>query len=103
MRVFKHIALAILAVAMSAQAYVLNLNDTFVPKHWELLAPVDYVHTNVVNRNTHAIRYYLASDGYSPANATAELNAVRAAIGQWLAVTNTYINGSSASTSTLSA
>jgi hypothetical protein len=91
MKFLKLVALFLLCGPGPAFAYVLNLNDTLRPRHWELLTPVAYVSTNVVDPNTHAIRYYLASDGYSTTNTSAELNGVRAAIAQWLAVSNTYI------------
>ena len=91
MKILLRVALAALVLTPSADAYVLNENDSFLPRHWELLTPQFFVSTNVVDTHTHAIRYYLASDAYSTTNTVAELNAVRAAIGQWLAVTNTYI------------
>src|SRR5262245_59348544 len=90
MRIAQHFALAALTLGLPAHAYVLNFNNTSQPRHWELLAPQAFVSTNVVNPNTHAVRYYLASDAYSTTNTAAELNAVRAAIGQWMAVTNKY-------------
>ena len=40
--------------------------------------PDPSVDTNVVNPNTKAIRYFLASDAYSTTNTAAELNALRA-------------------------
>ena len=43
-------------------------------------------HTNVVNPQTSAIRYYIASDGFSAANREAELAAVRASFDQWQSV-----------------
>jgi len=79
-----------LTLALPARAYVLNFDDSYEPRHWELLAPPYFVSTNVVNPITKAIRYYLASDGYSSTNTAAELDAVRAAIGQWMAMTNKY-------------
>jgi hypothetical protein len=91
MKFLKLLALFLLCTPWHASAYVLDLNNNALPKHWELLTPFASVNTNVVNTNTHAIRYYLASDGYSSTNTAAELNAVRASIDQWLAVSNTYI------------
>lgn len=88
----QRLALAAWMLGLPAQAYVLNFNDSSQPRHWELLTPQFFVSTNVVNTNTHAIRYYLASDAFSTTNTVAELNAVRAAIGQWMAVTNKYFN-----------
>jgi hypothetical protein len=60
-------------------------------KHWELLAPSTLVDPNVVNRTTHAVRYFLASDGYSVGNVTAELNALRASFAQWQAISGTHL------------
>src|SRR5204863_85696 len=81
---------AVLFVVWPLHGYVLNLGDTRQLLHWELNTPVSFVPTNSVNTNTHAIRFYLASDAYSATNTAAELNAVRAAIGQWRAVSNTF-------------
>jgi hypothetical protein len=66
-------------------------------KHWELTTINTSVHTNVVDRNTHAIRYFLASDGYST-NAAAELNALRATFAQWQAVSGTRLKFEDAGT-----
>jgi len=92
---------AVFALAIfCARAFVVELNDTGDPLRWHLnpLEPTvppnpdgQGVHTNVVNPNTKAIRYFLASDGYSAANSAAELNAVRAAFGQWQAVPGTIL------------
>ena len=71
------------AGALGANAFVLNFNSAGKPNHWGLLVPDPSISTNVINPNTQAIRYFLASDAYSPANATAELNLVRAAFAQW--------------------
>lgn len=82
---------AVVAGSLAAEAFVLNFNDAGQPLHWNLLTVNPDVHTNVVNPKTKAIRYYLASDAYSAANATAELNAVRASFAQWQAVPGTHI------------
>ena len=82
----------------SARAFVVELNGTDDPLRWHLnpLEPTvppnpegQGVHTNVVNPLTKAIRYFLASDAYSAANAAAELNAVRASFAQWHAIAGT--------------
>lgn len=80
-----------LAPVLLSHGYVLNYSPSGVYQHWALLNLNLNVPTNSVNRNTHAIRYYLASDGYSATNTTAELNALRASFGQWLAITNTHL------------
>jgi len=83
--------LVIFAGALDAAAFVLQLNDSGDARRWDLTVPDPSISTNVVNPNTHAIRYFLASDGYSTTNATAELNLVRAAFAQWQAVPGTHL------------
>lgn len=90
-KIFGGFFLLWLVAAFSARAYVVNLNSRTNAEHWSFLAPSASVPTNVLNRTTHALRYYLAADGYSTTNKTAELNAVRAALGQWAASSNTVI------------
>lgn len=74
-----------------AQAYVLNLDDSNQARRWALYSTPDYISTNVINTNTHAVRYFLASDAYSATNKTAELNAVRASFAQWMAISNCFV------------
>lgn len=81
----------LLVTGFSAHAFVTSVNSAGNTRRWNLLTPSAAVHTNVVNTNSKAIRYYLASDAYSPANAAAELNALRAAFGQWQAISNTHL------------
>ncbi len=83
--------LVLVAAGVTAPAYVLQYNSHTNAEHWNFLAPSSSVPTNSLNRTTHAIRYYLASDGYSTANKTAELNCIRTAIGQWQSLSNTVI------------
>jgi predicted Zn-dependent protease len=85
------ILLVFLAAGLTARGYVLNYNSLTNVQHWNFTAPNSSVPTNSLNRATHAIRYYLASDGYSTTNTAAELNIVRAALGQWQAISNTVI------------
>ena len=80
-----------LVCTLPAPAYVLLLNDGRFAEHWNLLTPQAGVSTNVVNTNTHAIRFFLASDGYSTTNTAAELNALRASFGQWQSISGTYL------------
>ena len=68
--------------ALTAAAFVPDINSTGHARRWKLNPPDTRVHTNVVNRSTQAIRYYLASDAYSSGNAAAELNALRASFAQ---------------------
>jgi hypothetical protein len=48
-------------------------------------------HTNVFNPNTKAIRYFIASDGYSAGNRVAEIAAVQACFDQWQSVSNSVL------------
>ena len=68
------------------------------PLHWELATVNVNVHTNVVNRNTRAIRYFLGSDGWSTTNTVAELNALRASFAQWQSVSGTILKFEDAGT-----
>jgi hypothetical protein len=77
---------AVLGLTNTAMAFVLFNNDAGQPLRWRLDDLDPLVHPNVVNRDTRAIRYYLAKDAWSKQNANDELNAVRAAIGQWQSV-----------------
>jgi hypothetical protein len=74
-----------------AQAFVSYVNGTGQVLRWNLASPSVFVHTNAVNRNTKAIRYFIASDVYSAANKTAEVNAVRACFAQWQSVPGTIL------------
>ena len=65
------------------------MNSSGNPLRWRLDPPDPDVHTNVVNLVSKAVRYFLAADGYSTTNTAAELNAVRAAFGQWQSIPGT--------------
>ena len=90
-RVFFATLIALLVMTPSANAFVTAVNTNGNTRRWNLLTPQTGVSTNVVNTNTHAVRFFLASDGYSATNTAAELNAVRASFGQWQAISNTYV------------
>ena len=80
-----------LVLAQAASAFVLFKNEADQPLRWRLDELNPLIHPNVINRNTRAIRYYLARDAWSEQNAEAELNAVRTAIGQWQSVPQTVL------------
>ena len=80
-----------LVLAQAATAFVLFKNEADQPLRWRLDELNPLIHPNVINRNTRAIRYYLARDAWSDQNAEAELNAVRTAIGQWQSVPQTVL------------
>lgn len=72
-------------------AFVFSRVQNGNPRHWELVNPSPNVHTNVVNRSTKSVRYFLASDAYSTTNTAAELNALRASFDQWQLVSGTHL------------
>lgn len=82
---------ALLTLTFTVEAFVTTVNGSGNTRRWNLLTPQAGVSTNVVNTNTHAVRYYLASDAYSVGNTAAELNAVRASFAQWQAISNAYV------------
>ncbi len=82
---------AALGLTNAAMAFVLFKNEDGKPLRWRLDELDPRVHPNVVNRDTRAIRYYLARDAWSEQNAEAELNAIRTAIGQWQSVPGTVL------------
>ena len=82
---------AALGLTNAAMAFVLFKNEDGKPLRWRLDELDPRVDPNVVNRDTRAIRYYLARDAWSEQNAEAELNAVRTAIGQWQSVPGTVL------------
>ncbi len=83
--------IAALGLAQAAKGFVLFKNDNGEALRWRLDDLNPLVHPNVVNRDTRAIRYYLARDAWSAKNVEAELNAIRAAIGQWQSVPGTIL------------
>jgi hypothetical protein len=77
-----------------ARAFVLDTNPQGLPPHWNFNYPPPnpnnpqpvFVSTNCFNPWTRAVRYYLASDGFSATNTAAELNAIRDSFGQWMSI-----------------
>jgi hypothetical protein len=82
---------SLLLTATTARGFVTYVNSGGQVLKWNLVTPRNDVPANVVNRNTKAIRYFIASDAFSAVNRTAELNAVRAAFGQWQSVPGTIL------------
>ena len=76
---------------LTVRAYVLNYDANGAVEHWDLSGTNTLVVTNIVNRNTRAIRYYLSGKGYSATNTAAELNALRASFAQWQAISGTTL------------
>ena len=75
----------------TSPAFVLDFNASNQARKWSLTTPSTSVPTNSVNRTTKAIRYFIASDGYSTTNTAAELNAVRTSFGQWQSIPGTVL------------
>src|SRR5207244_948571 len=76
---------------VSGWGYVLKIDGLGQVRRWNFASPNPSVPTNSFNSFTHAIRYYIASDGFSVTNTAAEINAVRSVFGQWQSVPNTVI------------
>ena len=84
---------AVIACALGISASWAFVQERYLgnPLRWQLINLNLSVHTNVVNRNTRAIRYFLASDAWSATNTAAELNALRASFAQWQSVSGTVL------------
>lgn len=77
--------------AINVEGFVNYIDANGRPLRWNLVSPPVFVHPNVVNRTTRAIRYFVDRDLYSAANRNAELAAVRACFGQWQAGPGTIL------------
>lgn len=78
-------------LAQDAAGFVVPTDAAGNRRRW-WLDPLDpRVPTNTVNRVTRAIRFQLGAGGWSATNTLAELDAVRAAFGQWQAVPGTRL------------
>ena len=80
--------------ALTGSAAVFQYQQNGNPLRWDLATPesnIDIVSTNTLNPKTKAIRFFLAADAYSTANAAAELNALRASFGQWQSIPGTIL------------
>ncbi|HRZ46670.1 MAG TPA: matrixin family metalloprotease [Candidatus Paceibacterota bacterium] len=71
--------------------FVSPQTDEGQPRRWKLLDPDPWVSTNAVNPETRAIRFYLPTATYSAAQRAAELDAIRAAAGQWQSAPGTHL------------
>ena len=81
----------ILGSVLPARGFVSYVNPAGRVLRWNLAAPSNFVHTNVVNRTTKAVRYFLASDAFSASHRADELNAARACFGQWQSIPGTVL------------
>lgn len=91
MKKFFPALLALLLSPLTAPAFVSAVDSGGHTLYWNFLTNTPGLSTNVFNTNTHAIRFYLASDGFSTNNTAAELNAVRSCFAQWQSVPGTII------------
>jgi hypothetical protein len=91
-RCFWRIALACLAVALnwSASPAIYQIAPNGLPMRWNF-SFYDSALFPDQNPTTLAIRYHLSAQGWSAGNRVAELDAIRAAFGQWQAVAGTRI------------
>ena len=87
----KLILALMLFATLTVRAYVLNYDSGGMAERWDLSGTNSLVSTNIVNRNTRAIRYFLSGKGYSTTNTAAELNALRASFAQWQAISGTTL------------
>ena len=84
-------SLVLFGAVFTAPAFNFTYNSAGYPQHWNFNPADASVSTNVLNRTTRALRYYIAADAYSATNTARELNAVRNACGQWQAVPNSIV------------
>jgi len=92
------LVLVLLTLAGEARAFLAILNGSGQMLRWDLSGQNPAVSTNSLNPQTHAIRYFLAADGYSATNTAAELNALRASFGIWQSVPGTALKFEDAGT-----
>jgi len=81
-------------VQVSIHAATFKRDASGNPVKWDLVSPetrTNLVSTNVVNPKTRAVRFFLASNGWSQTNRAAELNAVRAAFAVWQSTPNSIL------------
>src|SRR5262245_27161053 len=81
----------LVACGSHGRAFVVELNSSGAPLRWHLDPPDPDVHRNLVNRVSKAVRFFLAADAFWTTNTAAELNAVRAAFGQWQSIPGTIL------------
>lgn len=82
---FVFLALLLLLRPMPVLAYVLDQTTPGNPLRWPFDQP-NLVHTNSLNPSTHAIRYHIASDAWSAAHRSEEIESVRASFDPWQAI-----------------
>jgi hypothetical protein len=86
------LAAATMLSALHSSAFVSNHDqESGKPLRWNLVNPGEPVHTNIVNRSTRAVRFFIGANAFSEANREAELNAVRACFDQWQSIPGTQL------------
>jgi hypothetical protein len=91
MKSFVAALLLVLTGGMASRAFDFTYDSNGKVQHWNFNPADSVVSTNVLNTNTHALRFYIASDAYSTTNTANEINAVRNSFGEWQSVPNTVI------------
>jgi hypothetical protein len=76
---------------IAAHGFVSHSKDPGRPLRWNVVNPSAALSTNVFNRQTRAIRYFISADAWSAGNRAAELEAVRACFDQWQAISGTTL------------
>lgn len=89
MKFLRFVFLLTVLGSLTSSAYVLDYAKGGSMRRWALTGVA--APTNVVNRTTHAIRYFLAGRGWSATNTTAELNSIRASFDQWQSISGTSL------------
>lgn len=74
-----------------ACGFVMNQNSSGKILHWNLTNFNNSIPTNVVNRQTRAVRYFVGADAFSQAGHDQEINAIRSSFDQWQAVPGTIL------------
>ena len=86
-------ALVLLATSVSHAFVSATDLQTGAPLRWRLAEPGPATHAPAAaaKPGTNVIRFHLATDGFSATNTANELNAVRAAFGQWQSIPGTAL------------
>jgi hypothetical protein len=91
MKATTSVCLLLVGTSVPLKGFNLSYQSDGEAIHWYFTSPSPYVDPNSFNPTAQAIRYYIASDGYSTTNRVAELNAIRASFGQWQSIPGTVI------------
>ena len=91
-RLFFLVLVLVQALAsLRSYGFVVAQNASGKILHWNLTNINANFPTNVVNHQTRAVRYFVASDAFSAPHAAAEINAIRASFDQWQSISGTIL------------